>query len=248
MIEDEIHLGIMEGNLDRMIPQIMHMRYCQEYSPQTIQRFLESGLNQAIERYNLCHNQLDGKMTKLTNGYKAEFGTKKYNLRDLTNAGKIFKQASQMLESYMPTDFEKIKEEGIIGIGTMVNHHFIGRTVIQQKLRFSGYLCYELGSKLKTKDFINAAQEYNLDVIGISLMANTKQVKPLNEFKRFLDKLDSTPLEKNVQILIGGQAKDLKDYLSHPRVHQIKDIDMVPYFTQFLVETARSSYKHKTHN
>lgn len=233
----DINKGIMEGDFDRVSSHIMVMRHCLGYRAERINDFLEKGLEHAVQRYSMCHDKKTGKISRLTKEYIGEFGKIRYCLKDLVRAGKTFKLASQMAESFLPYTFEEAKDNGIIGIGTLINQHFIGRTVVQQRLRFAGYACYELGSKLKAMDFIRAAEEKSLDVIGVSLMAETKKYKPLSEFMRLMNELDNSKLSKNVQVIVGGQASDRYSSSSN-KVHKIP-LDMLVYFTGRLVETSR---------
>lgn len=138
------------------------------------------------------------------------FQEKKYFMSELIISGEIFKEASNILENFMPSGTPK---DGVFVIGTIYGDiHDIGKNIVCTAMNNNDFKVIDLGTDVSTEKFIRAIKEYHPKVIAIScLLTNC-----FENLKECIQSIKSTEFGNEVKILIGGGVLDdqVREYVN----------------------------------
>lgn len=94
-----------------------------------------------------------------------------------------------------------IKPVGTIAIGTARGDlHDIGKNLVGMMMRGNGFKVIDLGIDVKPEEFIEAAREEDVDIIGISALLTTT----MPSMKATIEGLQKAGLLDKVKVMIGG--------------------------------------------
>lgn len=135
-----------------------------------------------------------------------------YFLSDLIMSEEILKEVMRILEPHIPVNDSK---DGLtsppIVMGTIEGDiHDLGKNIIIYLLRSSGYQVYDLGVDVTPERFVQAVNETNTSVLGISVLLSFC-VDPI---KKVVDLLRDAGLRDKVKIVVGGYPvnQEVKEY------------------------------------
>lgn len=101
-----------------------------------------------------------------------------------------------------------IKTEGKVIIGTVAGDlHDIGKNLVGLMLEGAGFQVIDLGTDVKPEQFVEAVQQHQPDIIGMSALLTTT----MSAIKETLDALTAAGVRHQVKVLIGG-APITQDY------------------------------------
>lgn len=80
--------------------------------------------------------------------------------------------------------------------------HEVGKSMVSMLLRINGFDVYDLGTSVKTGDFVSAAMEKQADIIAMSSMLTTS----LPYVKNVIDRLETLGVRDQFKIVVGGAA------------------------------------------
>ncbi|MFW9969532.1 MAG: B12-binding domain-containing protein [Candidatus Odinarchaeota archaeon] len=124
-------------------------------------------------------------------------------LTDLIMAGEIFNEAMELL---MPKLVRSTtKSLGKVIIGTVEGDiHNIGKDIAINFLKAEGFEVIDLGVDVPAEKFVNAINEHNPPVVGMSGLL-TLSIEPM---KKSVDAITAANLREKVKIIIGGERTD----------------------------------------
>jgi 5-methyltetrahydrofolate--homocysteine methyltransferase len=99
-----------------------------------------------------------------------------------------------------------ITESNVIARGTVVigtvkgDLHDIGKNIVAMMLEGAGYRVYDLGNDVPAEAFVNAAEEYDADIVGMSALLTT--TVPMMEST--IQALKDAEMRSEVKVMIGG--------------------------------------------
>ncbi len=99
-----------------------------------------------------------------------------------------------------------ITESNVIARGTVVigtvkgDLHDIGKNIVAMMLEGAGYRVYDLGNDVPAEAFVNAAEEYDADIVGMSALLTT--TVPMMEST--IQALKDAEIRSQVKVMIGG--------------------------------------------
>ncbi len=99
-----------------------------------------------------------------------------------------------------------ITESNVIARGTVVigtvkgDLHDIGKNIVAMMLEGAGYRVYDLGNDVPAEAFVNAAEEYDADIVGMSALLTT--TVPMMEST--IQALKDAEIRGEVKVMIGG--------------------------------------------
>jgi 5-methyltetrahydrofolate--homocysteine methyltransferase len=99
-----------------------------------------------------------------------------------------------------------ITESNVIARGTVVigtvkgDLHDIGKNIVAMMLEGAGYRVYDLGNDVPAEAFVNAAEEYDADIVGMSALLTT--TVPMMEST--IQALKEAEMRSEVKVMIGG--------------------------------------------
>lgn len=94
-----------------------------------------------------------------------------------------------------------IQTKGKIVLGTVEGDlHDIGKNLVGMMLESSGYTVIDLGTDVKPEVFVEAINEHNPDIVGMSALLTTTMMK----IKETIDVLEDKSLRDKLKVIIGG--------------------------------------------
>lgn len=96
-----------------------------------------------------------------------KFGAKEYFLAELVMGGKVAEPCIELIKPHLPPNAEG--KQGTVVIGAVKGDlHTIGYGLVATQLELAGFEVHKLGIDLDSKYFIEKAEEYKADIIGLS--------------------------------------------------------------------------------
>ncbi|SFR17592.1 cobalamin B12-binding domain-containing protein [Desulfoscipio geothermicus] len=128
------------------------------------------------------------------------FSSGEYFLSQLIFSAEIFKNIMQQLEPLMPKSDAGDSASKVI-IGTVKGDiHDIGKNIVANLLRGSGFDVIDLGVDVSAEKFVETVRETGARVLGLSALLNFTYP----EMKNVVDALTEAGLRDKVTVIIGG--------------------------------------------
>ncbi|RTZ98637.1 MAG: dimethylamine corrinoid protein 3 [Deltaproteobacteria bacterium] len=120
-------------------------------------------------------------------------------LPELVKAANAMQRATDIVNAAIPEGEGQTR--GRIIIGTVEGDvHDIGKTIVVSLMKANGFEVMDLGRDVSTDRFVEAAEQFNADIIGTSALLTTTM-----EGQRRLEyKLKETGLKKRFKTMVGG--------------------------------------------
>jgi len=110
-------------------------------------------------------------------------------------AGEILKLAEPYLAK---TEY---KPAGVVVMGTVRGDmHDIGKNIVSMMLRGGGFQVIDLGTDVSPMKFVQAVQEHQPDIVGMSALLTTT----MNSMSLTIKALEEARLREKVQVMVGG--------------------------------------------
>lgn len=95
----------------------------------------------------------------------------------------------------------QVKPKGRVVIGSIQGDlHDIGKNIVGMLLQGAGYEIIDLGADVPIRRFVEAAQEENADVVGMSSLLTTTMVN----MQSVIQGLDDAGIRSRIKVIIGG--------------------------------------------
>ena len=130
-------------------------------------------------------------------GQKFESGD--YFLPELMTGGKITETCIALINPHLPRDGSATL--GVVVIGAVQgDFHDLGYSLVAKQLELAGFEVHQLGVDVPPLTFIDQAQEFNADIIGLSAFLITT----IPKCKVLIDYLRDMGLRDRFRVIIGG--------------------------------------------
>jgi methylmalonyl-CoA mutase cobalamin-binding domain/chain len=124
-----------------------------------------------------------------------------YSIADLMVVGIIFENVLQFTKIDIYEDIKEIDNNRIILLGTVEGDiHDIGKSIFKGAMQAGGFIVKDIGVDVKAKTFVEAAQKYHCDIIGISAVLTDSIVY----VKEVIEAFETAGIRDQVKIIIGG--------------------------------------------
>jgi methanogenic corrinoid protein MtbC1 len=131
-------------------------------------------------------------------GQRFEQGT--YFLPELMLAGEMLSQITEILKPEL-AKLPEVKRHGKVLIGTVKGDiHDIGKNIVTFMLDVNGYDVLDLGVDVSPQQFVEAIQDFEPQVIGLSGFLTLA----FETMKETIDAISAAGLRDSVKIMIGG--------------------------------------------
>lgn len=128
-----------------------------------------------------------------------DFKQNKVFVPEVLIAARAMTKGIEVLRPYLVA--EGIEEKGTVVIGTVKGDlHDIGKNLVHMMMEGKGLRVIDLGVDVSVEQYLDAAQEYNADVIVCSALLTTT----MSEMKAVVDAVKASPLAGKVKVMIGG--------------------------------------------
>ncbi len=132
------------------------------------------------------------------------FSAGQYFLSQMLFAAEIFKNIMKQLEPIMPKAETSTSRDKVV-IGTVKGDiHDIGKNIVVNLLRGSGFEVIDLGVDVPAEKFVEALRETGARVLGLSALLNFTYP----EMKTVVEAVTKAGLRDKVTIIIGGAPCD----------------------------------------
>ena len=133
------------------------------------------------------------------------FASKEYFLSELMLSAELFNEATSLFNAEEADD--AIQKIGTFVIGTVeTDIHDIGKNIVASVTKSNGFQVIDLGVDVPAQKFIDAIQEYQPQIIGLSCLLTTC----FDYMKKTIEAIRSADLDKGRLVLIGGGPVDDK--------------------------------------
>ena len=129
----------------------------------------------------------------------AKFGAGEYFLAELVMSGKVAEPCIDLINPHLPPNEEGMQGKVVIG-AVKGDLHTIGYGLVTTQLELAGFEVHKLGIDLDSLYFIEKAQEYEADIIGLSAFL----VTTIPYCKEVLGYLEDMNLRDRFKLIIGG--------------------------------------------
>ena len=131
----------------------------------------------------------------------AQFENGDVFLPELLMAADAFKAAMEILGPVIEANKQKTSKLGTVLLATVKgDQHNIGKNIVATVLETNGFEVVDIGIDQSTLNIIEAAQNHNVDVIGLSSVMTTTM--PYQ--KEVIDTLTEMGLREKFFVLVGG--------------------------------------------
>ncbi len=129
------------------------------------------------------------------------FARGEFFLPELVMSAEAMKAAVRVLEPEIRRRGEKQQQLGRVVIGSVEGDiHDIGKNLVAIMLSVGGFEVIDLGVDVKDEAFLQAAQDYEADLVGMSALLTTTMLHQ----RKVIELLEQAGLRKRVKVLVGG--------------------------------------------
>lgn len=152
-------------------------------------------IDQGVKPVDIINEGLIGAMTVVGARFKAD----EMFVPEVLISSNAMKAAMEIVKPLIAAG--DIKSLGTIVIGTVAGDlHDIGKSLVSMMAESIGFKVIDLGADVESIKFVEAAKEYNADIVGISaLLTTTMPCMP-----EIIDLFKEEGLRDKVKIFVGG--------------------------------------------
>jgi methanogenic corrinoid protein MtbC1 len=132
------------------------------------------------------------------------YSQRRYFLSGLIMAGDILREVMEIVQPAVEEQFSG-RTSGRILIGTVQGDiHDLGKNLLHMLLRCYGFTVLDLGVDVPAERFVEAAAEFQPDVIGLSGLITASY----NAMRLTVSRLRAAAGERSIPIMLGGQVDE----------------------------------------
>ncbi|MDP4133484.1 MAG: corrinoid protein [Bacillota bacterium] len=114
-------------------------------------------------------------------------------------AARAMNAGVEILKPYLVS--QGIEAKGLVVLGTVKGDlHDIGKNLVKMMMEGKGLKVVDLGVDVSAESFVEAAKEYNADIIACSALLTTT----MGEMKEVVEKVKASGLGNSVKVMVGG--------------------------------------------
>ena len=168
-----------------------------EGDQQSAREHAQSALDNGLDPLEAVDNGLSKGMAVVG----SQFENGDVFLPELLMAADTFNAAMEILNPVIEANQQKTSKLGTVLLATVKgDQHNIGKNIVATVLETNGFEVVDIGIDQSTLKIIEAVQEHNVDVIGLSSVMTTTM--PYQ--KEVIDTLTEMGLRENYFVLVGG--------------------------------------------
>ena len=180
----------------------MHQEELRNAVENCLIEFDRKGMQTAVQRALKAGMTPSDVIAGIRKGFE-EIGRKydagEYFLSELIMSGETAKAALETLRPYFRTT---VKGSAKVIIGTVEGDlHDIGKNIVGIILLSSGHDVYDLGTDVKSTDYVNKVKETGAEMLGLSALLTTTMLN----MRTVIEDLKKAGLRERVKVIIGGQ-------------------------------------------
>jgi len=212
--------------------------------------YIEEDTEEARQKYNVPLKVIEGPLMDGMNVVGDLFGSGKMFLPQVVKSARVMKKAVAYLLPYLEAEKEKSgesKSAAKILLATVKGDvHDIGKNIVGVVLSCNNYEVIDLGVMVPTEKILDAAQEQDVDIIGLSGLITPSLEEMVHVAKEMEHRNMKTPL------LIGGAttsrmhtAVKIDPHYSGSVVHVLDASKSVPVAGEVISKEEKEKYHQK---
>lgn len=160
-----------------------------------VKEYVQAALDEGLEPATILSEGLLSGMNVIGVKFKAN----EVYVPEVLIAARAMKAGMEILQPILTA-------AGVDAIGTAVigtvkgDLHDIGKNLVCMMLEGAGFKVIDVGIDVDGEKFLNAAQEHNADIIGISALLTTTMIN----MKTIIEQVKESELSDKVKVIIGG--------------------------------------------
>jgi trimethylamine corrinoid protein len=153
------------------------------------------GLDEGIDPIDFMNNGFIPGINKVGD----LFGSGRLFLPELVMSANAMERVTEVINQSIPSDQEQT--QGRVVIATVEGDvHDIGKTIVVSLLKANGFDVMDLGRDVSVARLMEAAEEFNADIIGTSSLLTTT----MGEQKQLEQELKTAGLKDRFKTMVGG--------------------------------------------
>ncbi len=205
-----------------------------------INEYLEIDLNEALQKYTLPLEIIEGPLMDGMNEVGNLFGSGKMFLPQVVKSARVMKQAVAFLQPYVEQSLKKNfsipKKNGKVLLATVKGDvHDIGKNIVGVVLSCNNFEVIDLGVMVPPQKILEEASKHKVDIIGLSGLITPS----LDEMVNVANELERNRM--NMPLLIGGAttsrthtAIKIAPRYSQPVIHVLDASKSIPVVNNLL--------------
>jgi corrinoid protein of di/trimethylamine methyltransferase len=130
-----------------------------------------------------------------------EFGRGELFLPDMMLAARAMQRATAILEPELKAQAQERTVLGRVVLGTVKGDiHEIGKNLVGMMLATSGFEVRDLGVDVAPERFVEAARDFNADIVGVSALLTTTMAGQ----RTVIESLAAAGLHPKIKVIVGG--------------------------------------------
>lgn len=156
---------------------------------------VQAALDEGLDPVEILQNGIIAGLKEVGKKFEEE----EYFLAELMMAGKLGEACIEIITPHMPENAGASK--GVVVLGAVEGDlHDIGYSLVATQLKLAGYDVHMLGVNIPSMQFIEKAQDYNADIIGMSAFLVTT-IPNCAEVVKYLVDMN---IRDKFKVIIGG--------------------------------------------
>lgn len=166
-----------------------------EMEEDTVEELAEQSLSEGIDAYET----IDSGLAKGMERAGQLFDEEEYFVPELLMCSDAMNVGIDVLKPHLKS--ENVSKKGRVVIGVVEGDtHDIGKNLVRLMLETGGFEVLDLGRDIPPAEFVNKAEEYGADIIGIATLMTTT----MPGMKEVVDILSSKGIRDKFKVIIGG--------------------------------------------
>ena len=156
---------------------------------------VQAALDEGLDPVEILQNGIIAGLKEVGKKFEEE----EYFLAELMMAGKLGEACIEIITPHLPENAGTSK--GVVVLGAVEGDlHDIGYSLVATQLKLAGYDVHMLGVNIPSMQFIEKAQDYNADIIGMSAFLVTTIPNCAEVVKYLVD----MKIRDKFKVIIGG--------------------------------------------
>ncbi len=129
------------------------------------------------------------------------FESGEYFLMELMRAAQVFQAIAEVLNPRIEEAYGDVEKSGRVVLGTVAGDiHDLGKNLVGILLECRGIEVFDLGVDVPTERFVEAIQEYEPDVVGMSALLSAS----VSEMNKNVEAFAKAGVRDQIKVIVGG--------------------------------------------
>lgn len=130
-----------------------------------------------------------------------KFDSGEYFLMELMRAAQVFQSVASLINPKIAEVYGAVEISGTVVMGTVHGDiHDLGKNIVKILLECRGFEVIDLGVDVSTESFVEAIQEHQPQVVGMSALLTAS----VSEMNKNVEAFEEAGLRDQIKVIVGG--------------------------------------------